>query len=66
MRNPDLNETGNNRDTQPLGTHDPMYVSDREVEVKLIGIMEPYLLVLGIAIVVFICLYIYMRFIEGT
>lgn len=43
-----------------------MYVSDRGVEVKLIGIMEPYLLVLGIAIVVFIFLYIYMRFIEGT
>ena len=42
-----------------------MYISDIGVdELSIIGIMEPYLMVLGSAIIIFICLYLYMYYKE--
>lgn len=44
-----------------------MYVSDVGVDdLKIYGIMEPYLIVLGSAIIVFLLLYLYMRIVERS
>lgn len=42
-----------------------MFVSDVGVDdLNIYGIMEPYLIVLGTAIILFLLLYLYMRIVE--
>lgn len=65
LRNPKLNETGNIRNIQDLGSHDQMYITDQKYMITLFDVVENYIYALGIASLGLCCLYFYMRIIES-
>lgn len=65
-RNPKIEKIGNFRKIQNKTAQDPMYISDIGKDLPIFDIMEPYLIVLGAAIGIFFCLYIYMTLVENT
>lgn len=66
LRNPKLNETGNIRNIQELGSHDQMYITDQLYKITIFDVVENYIYALVVAFLGLCCLYLYMRLIESN